>query len=128
MPRGKQPLSMSEVELIKRWITEGARDDTPASTRDVVDMDHPPKYLLPPVITAVAYSPDSKLLAVSGYHEVLLHKADGSGLVARLVGLSERVQSVAFSPDGKYLAAVGGSPGRFGEVQIWDGTGKQLKL
>ena len=61
-------------------------------------MEHPPVYLLPPVITSLAYSPDGKLLAVSGYHEVLLHKADGSGLVARLVGLSERIQSLAFSP------------------------------
>src|SRR5947209_7704086 len=128
MPRGKQPLSMSEVELIKRWIAEGARDDTPASTREVVDTDHPPTYLLLPVTTAVAYSPDSKLLAVSGYHEILLHRADGSGLVARLVGLSERIQSLAFSPDGKLLAAVGGSPGRFGEVQLWDVARRRLKL
>ena len=68
------------------------------------------------------------LLAVAGFHEVLLHKGDGSGLVARLVGLSERVQSVAFSPDGKWLAAAGGSPGRFGEVQLWDVGTRKLKL
>jgi WD40 repeat protein len=128
MPRGKEPLTGREVELIKRWIAEGARDDSPASTRDLVDSDHPPSYALPPVITALAYSPDSKLLAVAGYHEILLHKADGSGLVARLVGLSERIQSLAFSPDGKSLAAVGGSPGRFGEIQIWDVTRHRLKL
>jgi mono/diheme cytochrome c family protein len=128
MPRGKDPLAGREVEMIKRWIAEGARDDSPASTRDRVDMDHPPIYLSPPVITALAYSPDSKLLAVSGYHEILLHKADGSGLEARLVGLSERVQALAFSPDGKWLAAVGGSPGRFGEVQLWDVVRRRLKL
>jgi mono/diheme cytochrome c family protein len=128
MPRGKDPLAGHEAELIKRWIAQGARDDTPASARDVVDMEHPPSYVLPPVITALAYSPDSKLLAVSGYHEILLHHADGSGLVARLVGLSERVQSLAFSPDGKSLAAVGGSPGRFGEVQIWDVGRRRLRL
>jgi mono/diheme cytochrome c family protein len=128
MPRGKDPLTEREVNLIKRWIAQGAKDDTPASTRELVDMDHPPKYALPPVITALAYAPDNSLLAVSGYHEVLLHKADGSGLVARLVGLSERIQSLAFSPDGKWLAAVGGSPGRFGEVQVWDVARKRLKL
>src|SRR5947208_3357688 len=107
---------------------EPGKDDTPAAARVVVDMDHPPSYVLPPVITALAYSPDSKLLVVSGYHEVLLHKADGSGLASRLVGLSERIQSVAFSPDGKLLLVTGGSPGRFGEVQIWDVEKKKLKL
>ncbi len=129
MPRGKEPLSPREVSLISRWIVQGAKDDTPASARDVlVDMDHPPVYLLPPVITSVAYSPDGTVLAVAGYHEILLHKAEGTGLLGRLVGLSERVQSLAFSPDGKWLAATGGNPGRFGEVQIWNVAKKKLKL
>src|SRR5262249_21679514 len=35
-------------------------------------------------------------------------------------------QSVAFSPDSKSLAVVGGSPGRFGEVQVWDVAKKKL--
>ena len=39
------------------------------------------------------------------------YKADGYELASRLIGLSERVQSVAFSPDGKRLAAVGGVAG-----------------
>jgi WD40 repeat protein/mono/diheme cytochrome c family protein len=128
MPKGKDPLSERDVNLIKQWIVQGAKDDTPASARQVVDADHPPTYFLPPVITAVDYSPDGSLLAVTGYHEVLLHKADGSGLAARLVGLSERVQSVAFSPNGKLLAVTGGDPGRFGEVQIWDVAGQKLKM
>ena len=51
---------------------------------------------------------------------MLLWKADGSELVARLVGLSERIESVRFSPDGKRLAVTGGLPGRMGEVQVWD--------
>jgi WD40 repeat protein len=127
MPQGKDPLSARDVKLIKRWIAEGAKDDTPVS--DVaIDADHPPVYELPPVITALAYSPDSKHLAVSGYHEILVHKADGSGLEDRLVGLSERIQSLAFSPDGKWLAATGGAPGRFGEVQVWNFAKQRLTL
>src|SRR5262249_50862697 len=52
----------------------------------------------------------------------------GDSLVGRLVGLSERVQSLAFAPDGKLLAVAGGSPGRFGEVQVWDVARRKLKL
>ena len=78
------------------------------------------------MITSIDWSPNGELLAVAGYHEVLLHKADGTGLVARLVGMAERIESVRFSPDGKKLAVAGGRPGRSGEVQIWDVAEKKL--
>lgn len=129
MPKGKDPLPEPQAKLIANWIAQGAADDTPASARaPLVDTDHPPVYEQLPVITSIAYSPDSQLLAVAGYHEVLIHKGDGSGLVARFVGLSERIQSVAFSPNGKMLAVSGGDPGRFGEVQIWDVEKQSLKM
>jgi WD40 repeat protein len=128
MPKGKSPLDAEKIALIRRWISEGAMDDTPASAAQTFDAAHPPTYHLPPIISALDYSPDGKLLAVSGYHEVLLWKADGSQLESRLVGLSERVQSLAFSPDGKQLAVAGGSPARFGEIQIWEVATKKLLL
>jgi len=128
MPKGKDPLIDHDVNLIRRWIAQGAKDDSPPASKFVVDADHPPAYAHAPVITSLSYSPDGQLLAVSGYHEVLLHKADGSGLVARLVGLSERIQSVAFSPDGKWLAVAGGDPCRFGELQVWNVKNKRLKF
>src|ERR1022692_1508484 len=129
MPRGNEPLSDREVFLVKKWIEQGAKDDTPASAKlAAVDADHPPVYQQPPVINGLAFSRDGELLAVTGYHEILLHKADGSGLIARLIGVSERIQSVAFSPDGKWLAVTGGNPGRFGEVQIWNVAKRTLKM
>src|SRR5258708_31166028 len=128
MPKGAAPLVERDVNVVKKWIAQGAKDDTPASAKILVDSEHPPTYDLLPVIASLSYSPDSKLLAVAGFHEVLLHNADGSGLVARLVGLSERVQSLAFSPDGKSLAVAGGCPCRFGEVQVWDVEKRKLKL
>ncbi len=127
MPKDQPPLAEDQIKKIRQWIAEGAVDDTPASVRAVVDAEHPPVYEAAPVLTAIDFSPDDTLLAVSGYHETLLHKADGSGLVARLVGQSERIESVAFSPDGKSLAVTGGSPGRLGEVQVWDVEAKKLK-
>jgi len=128
MPEGRKPLHESEIETIRNWIAQGAVDDTPANARERYDMNHPPVYSLPPVITSIDYSADGQFLALAGFHEVLLHKADGSGLAARLVGLSERIESVKFSPDGKRLAVAGGLPGRMGEIQIWNVEQRKLAL
>ena len=128
MPKDGKPLTEPEITTIRKWIEQGAKDDTPASNRPQYDAEHPPIYMAPPVLKSVEFSPDGGLLAVSGYHEVLLHKADGSGLAARLIGQSERIESARFSPDGKLLAVCGGSPGRFGELQIWDLEKNEMKL
>jgi len=127
MPKGKKPLSEADRKAIQTWIQQGAIDDTPESSKRTYDAEHPPSYLRVPVLTAVAYSPSGEYLAVSGYHEVLLHKSDGSQQVKRLVGMSERIESIAFSPDGKTLAVAGGNPGRLGELQLWDVASDQLK-
>ena len=128
MPRGRKPLHKTEIDLIRKWIAQGAKNDTPENAEVRYDVDHPPVYTLPPVITSLDFSADGKLIAVAGYNEVLLHKADGSELVARLIGLSERIESVRFSPDGSRLAVAGGKPGRMGEIQVWDVVKRELLL
>lgn len=128
MPRGKKPLHKAEIELVRKWIAQGAKNDTPENAGVTYDADHPPVYTLPPVITSLDFSADGKLIAVAGYNEVLLHKADGSEIVARLIGLSERIESVRFSPDGARLAVAGGKPGRMGEIQVWDVAKRELLL
>lgn len=125
MPKEGDPLSTAEVSLIERWIAQGAKDDTPAGA-DSFKLAEPPVYQVAPVISAMAYSPDGSELAVSGYHEVLVHKADGSKLLARLIGESPRIESLAFSADGKLLAVSGGAPARFGEIQIWSTSSNSL--
>lgn len=119
MPKDRPPLSTEEVDRIKAWIAAGALDDTPAR-RVTIDAEHPPVYEQPPVLSDADFSPDGAWLAVSGYHETLLYDAETLELAHRFVGLSERIESVAFSPGGERLAVGGGSPAQFGEIQIWD--------
>src|SRR5579883_868624 len=101
MPFGGKPLPDDQIELIRQWIREGAKDDSTA-TGGVTVPKGPIVYHAPPVITAIAISPDGQTLAVSGYHEILLEKLGGE-IVARLPGLSERLHTLIFTPDGKTL-------------------------
>src|SRR4051812_15982315 len=94
MPKDNEPLSAAEVALIAKWIAQGARDDTPAEG-DTHRLTAAPIYTHLPAISSIAWSPDGQWLAVAGYHEVLLHRGDGSAIAARLAGESPRIESVA---------------------------------
>lgn len=124
MPMGMPPLPPEQVELIKSWISAGAKDDTPAAAPAAETS----VYLQAPVVTALKFSPDGAQIAVSGNREVLIHHADGSGIVRRLPGKAERILSLAYSRDGSLLIAGGGTPAQSGEVQIWNPkTGELLR-
>ena len=41
---------------------------------------------------------------------MLVHQSDGTGLIARLIGKSDRIESIAYTPDGKILVVSGGIP------------------
>lgn len=114
-----EPLTEAERALIARWISEGAKDDTPEpAPREPVD------YGQLPIVTGLAVAGD--ILAVTGRGEVLLYNAKDQSLVARLAGESTRLEDVSFSPDGKRLAVAGGTPGLSGELQVWDVEKQQL--
>jgi WD40 repeat protein len=83
-------------------------------------------YRTLPAISAFAWSPDGSVLAVAGFHEVLLHSGDGSRILGRLVGHSPRIESLVFSPDGKQLAVAGGAASEYGEIAIWDVATQQM--
>lgn len=130
-PKDAEPLTAPEVELVRLWIEGGARpgervsEPTPYSR-----VLSPPTYGRPPVVTALAYSADGTRLFVAGYHEILVHDADspvGSTPAARFVGEAERLNVLVLDPGGRLLAAAGGSPARFGELQLWNAAEGKLE-
>jgi WD40 repeat protein len=119
MPKEGDALTEKEVRLIARWIQEGAHDNSPEARQE---SEVPAVYHAEPILSAISYSPDGRWLAVAAFREVILIDAATYSRKARLVGKASRIEAIRFSPDGSRLAAAGGSPGEFGEVQIWDVT------
>ena len=120
MPPEGAPLTAAEVDLLSRWVSEGAVDDTPVEGLGTRRPEQLPVYNALPAVPALAFSPDGSILAVAGHHEIVLHRSDGSAIIGRWLGNSPRIESLAFSLDGKFLAACGGAPSEFGEIQLWD--------
>lgn len=135
MPQDADPLSAEQTELVRKWIEAGARIDSSAKPdaelyRIVPRQTYPSPpehYTASLPISAVAISPDGKLLATSGYHEVLLWSIPEAALIKRIGNVAQRVHGLAFFPDGKRIAVASGTPGRVGEAKIFDvESGKML--
>ncbi|MBY0228327.1 MAG: hypothetical protein K2W96_03495 [Gemmataceae bacterium] len=87
-----------------------------------------PKRYLPENLfacSALAASPDGKLLAVGGDERVIKILDAATGVLLRLLeGHEDAIGGLAFSPDGKTLASAGFD----GRAILWDaGTGKILR-
>lgn len=124
----KTSIALDRIDVLKRWIDEGAKVDEAgavAAKRDQARKMAAEEAAVfasdaPPPVTALAYSPDGKTLAAAGYKEVVLVDAATGKMIRRLAGFPDQVTAVMFSPDGKNLAASSGTPGRQGEVRVWE--------
>jgi WD40 repeat protein len=121
-PEDETKPTPDEIALLAAWIDAGARGPEgaePDPTFLVVPKITPNGAVVDPP-TALACSPDGKLLAEAHYGTVeIVHRSDRS-LLRKLDGHRGRVTSVAFSTDGSRLACAAGEPGLVGEVRLWN--------
>jgi WD40 repeat protein/mono/diheme cytochrome c family protein len=118
MPVGGK-VSPADLQAVKQWIDGGAKGSYSVAQSTAIPAIKP-AVPVKPQIFSLAYSPDGKMIALGGYKEVTLLDAATRKPIAVLKDHAEVVRAVAFSKDGKRLAAAGGVAGRRGEVKIWD--------
>ena len=127
MPQKADALPAEEIALVERWIREGAVGDGGDPDRPIVELAResllraaPERYPRPQPVTALAFSPDSTQLAVSGYFEVTIWNAISGALVRRIGGMPERIASLAWHPKRNIIAVAGGVPSQWGGVALVD--------
>ena len=119
MPENEPPLTAEKVKILRDWIAQGAKiDAAPKVDRPPVVI--PATYAFAPSVTSVSLSSDGKLAAVAVRSEVVLFNVDDDTPPRRLATDFDLITHVEFSPDGKRLAAAGGSPQQFGGVIFFD--------
>ncbi len=138
MPYKQDPLAPEKIALITRWVSEGAKydgtspdEDWPALLHKLTVVTVPDVYPVRVPVTALAFSPAGSHLATAGYHEVNLWNKDDGALGRRVRPFAERIYDIAYSPDGKWMAVVGGDPGQYGRASLAfaepDGAGKPVR-
>ena len=126
-PEGEPRPSDDEIALLKSWIDAGATGPAgvePDRTRLIVPKIESHTDVRP--VSAVAWSPDGKLIAVARYAEVAIHAVDpasptGIGdAMLTLTGFPGKVTAVQFTADGAHLVTASGVTGQVGRAGIWN--------
>ena len=84
-------------------------------------------------VLAIAFSGRDTLLSAGADRALIAWNTEASWSLDRVLGtqdagspLSDRVNALAFSPDGRRLASGGGVPSRGGEIRIWQVASGEL--
>jgi hypothetical protein len=130
MPLSGKKLADGEIETIRQWIDAGAKPPAPGEVAAKIGPAIPdikPRVPVKTLISALAFRPDGRLLALGTFREVRLMDPETGKITAILPSATDDVRALAFSPDSRLLAAAGGLPARGGEIKIWD-TEKRVAL
>lgn len=152
MPPNADRMPQPKLDLLRRWIEQGARENAgsklmavkpaAAATAAVVTRGRPegpppmPGKLLrepvlvgrrPAAVLALAANPWSPVAALGGLQQVMLYHLETGELLGILPFPAGQVNVLAFSRNGKQLLAVGGRGGQAGAAVLFDlATGKPL--
>ena len=137
----KSDLSREDIEILRKWVDAGAKYSALNVSLDDRIQALRPERTIAPSVTGLAFEPTGDVLAASGYKELRLFRLEpalkagpagraGSVSATRteLKGPRDLVRTVAFSPDGRWLAAAGGIPGAFGEILLWKRTDSGFEI
>lgn len=145
MPPSGDPLTPEQIEVLRKWIADGAPADGTAKRMAkkeeakvegevfvAASFDGPPPmpevalaapHALPGrgvVARAVDTSPRSPLMAVGGDRQVLLYQTDTNALLGALPFPEGDVFTLTFSVNGEMLLAAGGQEGDTGIAVLWN--------
>ena len=126
-PKDGKAITPMELALVKLWIDQGAKAPTGPAVVAKIVIGVPPANVHP--VRAVAISPDKAFIVAGRGNQLLVYEGAKGDYLRSLTepGLTTAdkkpveaahlsiVESLAYSPDGKYLAS-----GSFQEVSIWD--------
>jgi WD40 repeat protein len=118
------------IATIEAWINAGAKG--PANDVSILKELTVPKIAVGKginrPITAIAYSPDGRQVALARYRAVELRDAKTRNLIRRFAGHPGKVNAVHFSKDGHQLITASGISGHSGVAILWNRTsGKRIR-
>lgn len=131
-PDGGEPLTPKEIDLIRKWIEQGADygewTGNRAEPKPSTPHTDPHQPTVMPPITSLAFSHDGKYVVAcsqAGLYVYDFPTLNGQ----RTIEVSARnIHDLAFSPDGDRLAVGGGNPATEGIIEIFSWQeGKSLR-
>jgi len=120
-PEGETRPTEDEIALLVEWIDAGAKGPEGAEpTPTLVTPQLKPASVDALPVTAIAYSPNGKRLAIARFQSIAVRDVETNETLRTLDEHPGKVNDLAFSPDGKLLLAATGVTGLYGQVAIWN--------